>query len=357
MKRRDFRHKMEKDITIYDIAKDLGVSPTTVSRALNNHPAVKDKTKKKIFQAAADMGYQSNVFAANLRSKRTNNIGVIVPSLNSNFQSSVLAGMEKVANKAGFNLVISQSLESSDKEIANTRSMFNSRVDGLLVSLASDAEHLEHFAPFHKRGIPVIFYDRIANSDDSTGVTIDNIQAAQVATNHLIEQGCTRIVHVLGSVKVSVYADRLKGYKYALMEKNIPFDQDRIIILSEINEEAGEKIVNQILEMNPIPDGLFVSNDACAASCINHLKQRGIRIPEDIAIVGFNNEVISRLVEPKITTINYPGFEMGEVAMKSLINYLDEPERTTLQNTNKITLRSELIIRESSLKKKDGFFN
>ena len=343
---------MEKDITIYDIAKDLGVSPTTVSRALNNHPAVKEKTKKKIFQAASDMGYQSNIFAANLRSKRTNNIGVIVPSLNSNFQASVLAGMEKVANAAGFNLVISQSLESSEKEIANTRSMFNSRVDGLLVSLASDAENLAHFAPFHKRGIPVIFYDRIANSDSSTGVAIDNIQAAQIATNHLIDQGCKKIVHVLGSTNVSVYADRLKGYKYALMDKNISFDQDQIIVLSDINEEAGEKIVAQILKMDPLPDGIFISNDACAASCMNHLKQKGIRIPEDMAIVGFNNELISRLVEPKITTINYPGFEMGEVAMKNMINYLDEPSNTTLHNTNKITLRSELIVRESSLKKK-----
>lgn len=341
---------MEKEVTIYDIAKGLGVSPTTVSRALNNHPAVKEKTKKKIFDAASELGYQSNIFAANLRSKRSNNIGVIVPSLNSNFQASVLAGMEKIASEAGFNLVISQSLESSEKEIANTKSMFNSRVDGLLISLASAADNLEHFAPFYKRGIPVIFYDRIANTDISTGVAIDNIQSAQIATNHLIDQGCKRIVHVLGSTEVSVYAERLKGYKYALIDKNIPFEDSLVIVLSDINEEAGEKIVSQILKMDPLPDGLFVSNDACAASCLNHLKMNGIRVPQDIALVGFNNEIISRLVEPKITTVNYPGYEMGEVAMKNLINHLDEPDTTTLQNTNKITLRSELIIRESSLK-------
>ncbi|AFL84753.1 transcriptional regulator [Belliella baltica DSM 15883] len=342
---------MEKEITIYDIAKGLGVSPTTVSRALNNHPAVKEKTKKKIFDAASELGYQSNIFAANLRSKRSNNIGVIVPSLKSNFQASVLAGMEKVASEAGFNLVISQSLESSEKEIANTKSMFNSRVDGLLISLASGAENLEHFSPFYKKGIPVIFYDRIANTDISTGVSIDNIQSAQIATNHLIDQGCRRIVHVLGSTEVSVYAERLKGYKYALIDKNIPFEDNLVIVLSDINEEAGEEIVSQILKMDPLPDGLFVSNDACAASCLNHLKMNGIRVPQDMALVGFNNEIISRLVEPKITTINYPGYEMGEVAMKNLINHLEEPDTTTLQNTNKITLRSELIIRESSLKK------
>ncbi|MGY6522277.1 MAG: LacI family DNA-binding transcriptional regulator [Mongoliitalea sp.] len=343
---------MEKEITIYDIAKQSGVSPTTVSRALNHHPAVKEKTKKKIFQAAAEMGYQSNVFAANLRSKKTNNIGVIVPSLNSSFQASVLAGMEKVANEAGYNLVITQSLESSEKEVANTRSMFKSRVDGLIVSLASEAEKLEHFQPFHKKGIPVLFYDRVANSPNSVGVTIDNINAAQLATNHLIEQGCKKIVHVLGSTKISVYAERLKGFKYALMDKGLEIHDDQVIVLDEINEHAAEYVIGKVLKMNPLPDALFVSNDACAAACMNQLIQKGFRVPEDMAIVGFNNEVISRLVYPKITTINYPGFEMGEVAMKNLINHLDNPEATLLQNTNKITLRSDLIIRASSLKLK-----
>lgn len=343
---------MEKEITIYDIAKDLGVSPTTVSRALNNHPAVKENTKKKIFRAASEMGYQSNIFAANLRSKKTNNIGVIVPSLNSNFQASVLAGMEKVANKAGLNLIISQSLESRDKEIANTKSMFNARVDGLIISLASEKENLDHFDNFHKKGIPVIFYDRIARSDSSTGVSIDNVHAAQIATKHLIDQGCKRIVHVLGSTNASVYSDRLKGYKYAIIDENIPFEKDLVIVLSDINEEAGEKVVDQILKMKPLPDGLFVSNDACAASCMDHLKQRGIRIPEDIALVGFNNEVISRLVEPKITTIDYPGFEMGEVSMQLLINHLDESGDKAAHSANKLTIRSKLLIRESSTKKK-----
>ncbi|MBW3468114.1 LacI family DNA-binding transcriptional regulator [Arthrospiribacter ruber] len=341
---------MEKEITIYDIAKDLGVSPATVSRALNNHPAVNEKTKKKIYNAAMEMGYQSNVFASNLRSKRTNNIGVIVPRLNSSFQSSVLAGMEKVANEAGFNLIISQSLESKDKEIANTHSMFNSRVDGLLVSLASNTESLEHFAPFIKKKIPVIFYDRVGNFEEMFGVTIDNMKAAHQATSHLIEQGCQRIVHVLGNIKVNVYHERLKGYKYALLDHSIPFDEN-LIIYSDLNEEAGYDIVQKIKSIEPRIDGLFVSNDACAASCLKQLKLEGYRIPEDIAVVGFNNDVISRLVEPNITTINYPGYEMGELAMRNLINHLDVNTENLLKNTNRITLRSELIIRESSKRK------
>src|SRR5690606_36640588 len=203
---------MDKEITIYDIAKDLGISPTTVSRALNHHPAVNEKTKKRIFDSAEAMGYRSNIFATNLRRKRTNNIGEIVPRLNSPFQSSVIAGMEKVANEAGFNLVISQSLESLDKEITNAHMMFTSRVDGLLVSLVNDPAKIDHFRPFIKKGIPLLFFHRVSNDGNCTGVIIDNVQAAYNATQHLISQGCRNIVHVLGNTIINVYSNLLKGY-------------------------------------------------------------------------------------------------------------------------------------------------
>jgi LacI family transcriptional regulator len=340
---------MDKEITIYDIAKDLGISPTTVSRALNHHPTVNEKTKKRIFDTAEAMGYRSNIFASNLRRKRTNNIGVIVPRLNSPFQSSVIAGMEKVANEGGFNLVISQSLESLDKEITNARMMFNSRVDGLLISLVNDPANIDHFKPFVKKGIPLLFFDRVANDSSCTGVIIDNVQAAYNATQHLISEGCKNIVHVLGNTVINVYANRLKGYRYALIDHDYPFLPDNVI-QSNLHEEDGFAIVQKILEMKNPPDGLFVSNDTCAASCIKALKEAGLRIPEDIAVVGFNNDNLSRLIEPSLTTVNYPGFEMGEIAMKNLVHHLDGLMGKVLQNTNTITLRSELIVRASSLK-------
>lgn len=340
---------MNKEVTIYDIAEKLGISPTTVSRALNNNKAVNEQTKQRIFKEAKEMGYRSNIFASNLRTKRTNTIGVIVPRLNSPFQSSAIAGMEKIANESGFNLVISQSLESLEKEIANVQTMFNSRVDGLLVSLVDNPDNIQHFRPFIDKGIPLLFYDRVANEAGCTGVVIDNVQAAYNATVHLIEQGCRNIVHVLGNPKINVYANRLKGYRYALLDHDLPFSEANVIY-SDLSEEAGEAIVPQLLNMKKRPDGLFVSNDSCAASCINSLKQEGIQVPSDIAVVGFNNDMISRLMEPKLSTINYPGFEMGEVAMKSLVNHLGGLLGEILQNTNTITLRSDLIIRESSLR-------
>ncbi len=344
---------MDKEVTIYDIAGKLGISPTTVSRALNNHKAVNEHTKQRIFKEAKEMGYRSNIFASNLRSKRTNNIGVIVPRLNSPFQSSAIAGMEKIANESGFNLIISQSLESLEKEISNVQMMFNSRVDGLLASLVDDPENIQHFRPLIDKGIPLLFYDRVALQAGCTGVIIDNVEAAYNATAHLIQEGCKNIVHVLGNPKINVYANRLKGYRYALLDHGLPYTEDNVIY-SDLSEEAGEAIVKKLMGMKSQPDGLFVSNDSCAASCINALKQEGVKVPSDIAVVGFNNDMISRLMEPKLSTVNYPGFEMGEVAMKSIVNHLNGLLGEILQNTDTITLRSDLIIRESSLKSKSG---
>ena len=340
---------MNKDITIYDIAKGVGYSPTTVSRALNDHPAVNKKTKQRIYDIAAQMGYRSNLFASNLRKQRTNTIGVIVPILNSNFQSSVMAGMEKVANEAGYNLIISQSMGTMQKEMANAKTMYNSRVDGLLVSLAHDSESIEHFEPFFKKGVPVIFYDRVAEHKQSTSIVIDNVQAAYKATTHLVEQGCRNIVHITGNLKINLYTDRLKGYKYALIDKDLPF-RESLVFATDLTEEAGIKAAEQILKMNPRPDGIFVANDFCAVNCMKALKQAGVAIPDDMAVVGFNNDPITRVVEPNLTTIDYPGYEMGEVAVRSLVNYLDSLSDISITNT--VTLRSELIIRESSLKSK-----
>jgi len=336
-----------KEITIYDIARELNISPATVSRGLNDHSAVNKETKKKIFNMAKEMGYRSNTFASNLRRQRTNTIGVIVPRLNSNFMSSVISGMEKVANDTGYNLIISQSLETAKKEATNAQTMFNSRVDGLLVSLAYDTDNIDHFKDFLKKGIPLIFFDRVFNHKQCTGIIIDNVKAGLDATNHLIEQGCRKIVHITGSLKRNVYADRLKGYKYALADQDLAFDND-LVLETNLSVEAGVAAAEQILEMKPLPDGVFVANDACAVSCMQTLKQAGIAIPQDIAFVGFNNDPLAKVVEPNLTTVNYPGYEMGEAAAQTLINHLIGT--SNINSTNTIILRSELVIRESSVR-------
>jgi LacI family transcriptional regulator len=343
----------EKEITIYDIARHLNISATTVSRGLKDHPAINKNTRKKIVEAAKHLGYRSNTFASSLRSKKTHTIGVIVPRLNSYFMSSALAGMEDAASREGYNLIISQSLESSEKEVANAHTMFNKRVDGLLVSLAYDTEDIDHFAPFFKKGIPVVFFDRIHPHSDSTSIIIDNYQAAYDVTKHLIEQGCRRIMHLGGNLLRNVYADRLKGYKQALKDHNIPFDEKKLLHISRLNEEAGTNAAEHILKMTArpgLPDGIFSANDTAAVYCMIKLKEAGIRIPADIAFAGFNNDPISKIIEPNLTTVNYSGYEVGEAAVASLINHLNGI--SSIKTTNTIILRSDLIIRGSSLKNK-----
>lgn len=337
-----------KEVTIYDIAKVLNISPATVSRGLKDHPGIRKDTKKKILNMARKMGYQQNTFASNLRKKRTNTIGVIIPRLNSYFMASVISGIEKVANNSGYNLIIGQSQESVKKEIASVTTMYNSRVDGLLISLAYDTKDIEHFDMLLKKGIPLIFFDRVVELPNCTSIVIDNQKAGYDATMHLLQQGCKRIVHVGGNLNRNVYADRLKGYQQALAEKNIEFDPS-LVIHNNLSDVAGAETAQQILKMKKLPDGIFTSNDTSAVACIRELKQEGIKIPEQIAVVGFNNDPISKVIEPNLTTISYPGQEMGEVAATTLIHKLNN---LPSGNLNTVVLRHELIIRQSSMRKK-----
>jgi LacI family transcriptional regulator len=336
------------EITIYDIAKALNISPSTVSRALKDNPNIRKETKKKIFAAARDMGYQRNKFASDLRQKRTSTLGVIVPSLNSYFMTSVISGIEKVTNHYGYNLIISQSQETVKKEIDSVNTLFNSRVDGLLVSLAYDTKSLDHFNVLFKKNIPVIFFDRVSACNNCISVIIDNYQAGYDMTNHLISQGCRRIVHLGGIQTRNVYRDRFNGYKQALLDNDLPFDES-LVIIGRLNDMVGSEILSRILSIDPLPDGIFASNDTSAVSAMCELKKAGIRVPEDIAIAGFNNDPISRYVEPDLSTVNYPGKEMGEIAAQTLINKLNNLQSTSL---NTIVLSHSLMLRKSSQKEK-----
>jgi LacI family transcriptional regulator len=335
----------QKEVTMYDLALKLDLSIATVSRALKDDPVVSKKTKKKIADMALEMGYRSNHFARNLRTGRSDTIGVIIPRINSYFMSSVIAGIENVVNSEGYNLLISQSSESREKEMANAATLFSNRVDGLLVSLAYDTESLSHFDPFLQKKIPVIFFDRTADVKDSTCIQINNHKAAYEATAHLISQGRRRIVYITAPPKRNVYIDRLHGYKQALADHDIPFRDDYVII-GNLGQEAGADAAVHIGQMKPLPDAVFAANDNCAVGCMVAMRQMGIRIPQDVAFVGFNNDPVSTVVEPNLTTIHYPGYEMGQVAARNLINQINgNPGSTT---ADCIILRSELLVRESS---------
>lgn len=337
--------RKKKEVTIYDIAEKLNVSAATVSRALRNHPAVSAQTKKKIFELAESYGYQTNQFARSLRQQKTRTIGVIVPRLNSYFMATVISGIEHVANDAGYNLIISQSSELPDRENTIVKTMFNNRVDGMLVSLSYLTAGLQHFNRFSQKNVPVIFFDRTFETEIFTNIRINNQQAGYDATKHLLERGRRRILHVSVSSTHSIYQERFKGYEQALQEYNIPLNMD-FIHLGDLSLEAGIEAAEYALNLPQRPDGIFVANDNCAAGCIIALKKKGIRIPEDIAIVGFNDDPVCRIVEPNLTTIHYPGYEMGKIAARNLIHHLSGVENLILTQT--IALRSDLIVRQSS---------
>lgn len=339
----------DKEVTIYDIAKKLKISPATVSRGLSDHPGISKKTKKKIVDMVEQMGYRSNHFARNLRQKQTNTIGVMVHELKSTFMTSVLAGIEKVTTEAGYDLIIAHSSESYKKEAANAQNLFQKRVDGLIASLSFDTTNLEHFQPFLDKGVPVIFFDRVEQDGSKTVVIIDNTKCGYIATEHLIKQGCKRIAHITSNLNRNVYSQRYKGLRDALYDNNLPFDE-RLLFVGDLSEQAGIDAAKGILQLKQLPDGIFCTNDFVAAVCMRTLKEAGVAIPDDMAMVGFNNDAVGKLIEPTLTTINYPGIDMGEIAARNLVNHLKGI--SNLQQTNTIIVRSELIVRQSSLKRK-----
>jgi LacI family transcriptional regulator len=334
------------EVTIYDVAKALKLSPSTVSRGLKNHPHIHKETRKKILAAAAEMGYRHNKFASNLRQKHTNTIGVVVPRLDSYFMATTLAGIEKITSEYGYGLIISQSQESWRKEISCISTLFNSRVDGLLISLAFETKNMNHFEIMFKKDIPVVFFDRVADCHGCMSIIIDNYKAGYEATSHLIQQGCRRIIYLSGNMLRNVYSERYRGYKQALDENKIAFDQNMVVI-SDMSVQAGIDTAKKILRMKPRPDGIFTANDTTAVAAIVELEKAGIKIPEEIAVVGFNNEPISKVVKPNLSTINYPAREIGEIAATSLISKLKDSHSANLST---IVLKHDLIIRQSSLK-------
>jgi LacI family transcriptional regulator len=338
--------KKKGEITIYDISRALNISASTVSRGLNNNPQIRKEVRRKIIQVANEMGYRPNKFASSLRLKRTRSLGVVIPRIDSHFMSTVISGMEKVAKQKGYQLLISQSEESVSLETENIQALFNSRVDGFLVSLSCETKNLDHFQSVFRKDIPILFFDRVFYQSNCISIVIDNFKAGYDATQHLIDQGCRKIACVTGSLNRNVYNDRLRGFKQALSDNSVPYDEN-LLIVSNLSYNSGEMIVRELMKREAMPDGIFTANDSSAVSTICELKKAGFRIPEDIAIVGFNDDPVSKVVEPNLTTVHYPGREMGEIAASSMIKIL---EGTQFEKVNTIILNSELIVRQSSVR-------
>lgn len=335
-----------KEVTIYDIAVRLNLSPSTVSRGLRNHPSIRKNTIARIQETARAMNYQQNTFASNLRSNRSNTIGIILPRFESSFLSSVVSSIEKVVRSKGYNLLVSQSYDSVKLEKENLKTLFNNRVEGLLINLSPETNDLSHLDLFLKKGIPIVLFDRVQSpvGCGCTTVTIDNFQAGYDVTSHLISQGCKRIVYLGENTTCPVFGERARGYWEALVQNGLKADPE-LVIEEHLNTDTGALVVDRILKMKKRPDGIFAGNDMAAASLMFELKQRGVDIPGEMAICGFNNTYVSGIVEPSLTTVRYPGDEMGRIAASSLMEILDHESQVATQN---VLLKHELIIRDST---------
>lgn len=332
--------------TIYDISEALGIDGSTVSRALNNSERVSQKTKDKIQKKAEELGYQRNNLASKLSTSISNTIGVIVPRISRHFFASVIAGIEETAYDLGYDVIIGQSLDNFQREQKLIETLGSNRVDGILISISMETINDEHFKDYTNHGHPIIFFDRPFNTNSSTNIIIDDFRASFEATEHLIQQGCKKIVHFSGPQELELYVLRKNGYKAALKKHGIPVDND-YIIQSRLMKEDGIASAKELLCL-PEVDAVFSSNDTAAISALKYLKSQGILIPEDIAFVGFSNEPVSEVIEPSLTTVNQPDFEMGKVATELLIDQIKNNSNSKKNNTK--ILKPQLIIRDSSVK-------
>lgn len=333
--------------TIKDIARELGISPSTVSRALKDHFEISEETKKAVKRVAKELNYQPNSLALSLRYSKSNTIGVIVPEIVHFFFSTVISGIEDIAQSRGYNVIITQSNESVDREMMNLQTLFNNRVDGILVSLSRESYDYSHFDAMMQKGLPIVFFDRVAEALETSKVTVDDFLGGYQATWHLIEQGYARIAHLAGPKNLDITTERLKGFKKAHEEAGLPFDKTLIIYDKASDEKEAYNATLQLMEAKN-PDALFASNDLAAMGSIKAAQKLGKHVPDDFGVVGFSNWHFTSLTNPSISTIEQPGFEMGQQATELLIKQIDAADKEVAFES--IKLPTELLARGSSLR-------
>jgi LacI family transcriptional regulator len=331
------------NVTIKDIARELGISPSTVSRALKDHPDISKSTKELVNKLAAEMNYRPNPIALSLRNRRSNVIGVVIPEIVHYFFSSVISGIEKVANEHGYSVMVSQSSEKYEKEVEVCQTFLHSIIDGLLISVSKETEEYEHLKILDEEGIPIVFFDRIIEGFESDCVVIDDYKGAYQATEHLIVEGRRKIIHFAGPPNRLISKNRLKGYIDAHKNNGVVIDESLIIQCDEFQKAI--EITQQLIDNKVRFDAIFTVNDFTAAGVIKTLRSNNVNIPKEVSVVGFGNDYIAEMVEPTLTTVLQPGFAMGEKAMQMLINRINQ---ITPLDYKKEVLQTQLVIRNSS---------
>ncbi len=338
---------MTKKTTIYDIAKRLNITAATVSRALNSNPKISQATRQLVLETAKAMNYEQNKIAQALKSGKSYNVGVVVPRIDNSFFALVIKGIEEELKPEGYHVIICQTNDQKESESETISSLINAQVDGVLASTSvAGIETNSSFEQLIKKQTPLVFFDRRENLKGVSSVVLNDYKAAYNATSHLIKQGCKRIAHFSNNRKLQIYEQRYLGYKQALIDHHLPFDNSLVFeSASKISE--GKHLAQQLLALGNPPDAIFSVSDFVALGAIQEFKSRGLKIPEDICVVGFGNEPYTQLLELSITSIDQKPIEMGRQTARVFLDEVKNKKKTKEKN---IVLEPELIIRKSSLK-------
>lgn len=335
-------------VTIHDIAKKLNVTASTVSRALNNNPRISESTRKTVLKTAKQLNYQPNNIAAALRHGKSHVIGVVVPTADRSFFASVVRGIEEIANKIGYKVIICQSYDNYEKEVQTIDALFSARVDGIIASVGKNTEDFTHFKRAQEKGIPLVLFDRTTPELDVSQVMIDDYVGAYKMVQHLIQQGCRRIAHFTSPKKVSIFKERLRGYKDALKDHDIAFDPE-LVIDSNLQLTDGRDSMEKLLALKEPPDAVFSSSDYGAMGAMQVLKERGIQIPDQVALAGFSNEPFTSFTDPTLTTVDQLSITMGKVTAELFFEQLNSGVKDFIPQ--KVILKPEIIFRKSTLRK------
>ncbi|MFH0999942.1 MAG: LacI family DNA-binding transcriptional regulator [Bacteroidota bacterium] len=339
---------MAKKTTIYDIAKKLNITAATVSRALNNNQKISQATKDLVLKTASSMNYEQNKLALALKSGKSNTVGVIVPNINRDFFASVISGIEETLYPKGYHVIICQTHDIKDFEVKNIEALLNAQVDGIFISISKANEDQDKaINRILQKNVPLIFFDRKKTIDGVSCVTINDFEGGYKATQHLIDQGCKRIAHFCGDLTIEIYQERFRGYKQALHDNRYAFKQD-YVIETKSDVEEGHMALKKLLKLSLPPDAIFSSSDFAALGAIQELKAQGIRIPEEICVVGFSNEPFTKFMELSITTVDQSPIEMGKISANVFLEQMKNSGKSKIEK--RVVLTPELLIRKSSLK-------
>jgi DNA-binding LacI/PurR family transcriptional regulator len=330
-------------VTIKDIAKELGISPSTVSKALKGHPDISAITKKSVRELVEKWNYKPDPIALSLKGGQSKIIGVIVPDIVHYFFSTVISGIEDLAYDSGYHVMFCQSNESYEREVKSVETLLSSRVGGILVSVSKSTYDFTHFRNILESRIPLVFFDRVCEELDTDRVIVDDEKGAYEAVKHLIDSGHRNIVHLSGPMNLQIGKGRLEGYSRALKENGLRVEEENII-RCDTSEEA-QMIVPGLLKRKNRPDAIFAVNDLTAAEAMKIIKKHNLRIPQDIAIVGFTSGMISDITDPTLSSVEQHGYEIGREAVKLLINRI---EKRAGEATITTIVRTELVVKGSS---------